>query len=140
MPSCTFFGHHDAPQTLKPQLQNILTDLITHEGVDTFYVGHQGAFDAMAYAVLRSLSQSYPHIVISVVLAYFPTRPLPYPPHATFLPDGIETVPRRFAILWRNKWMLNRADYVIVYAVHPGNARNAADLARSQNKTVISLI
>lgn len=86
MPSCTFFGHHDAPQTLKPQLQKILTDLITHEGVDTFYVGHQGAFDAMAYAVLRSLSQSYPHIVISVVLPISPRVRCPIRPMLHFFP------------------------------------------------------
>ena len=29
----------------------------------------------------------------------------------TLLPEGIENVPPRFAISWRNKWMLERSDY-----------------------------
>ena len=46
MRSCTFFGHRDCPETIKPKLREVLVDLITNYDVDMFYVGHQGQFDA----------------------------------------------------------------------------------------------
>ncbi len=36
-----FFEHRDCPEAIRPQLQQILEDLIT-EGADSFYVGDQG--------------------------------------------------------------------------------------------------
>lgn len=32
---CTFFGHRDCPETVKPHLRKVLVDLIVREGVDT---------------------------------------------------------------------------------------------------------
>ena len=36
MAACTFFGHRDCPETVKPHLRGVLVDLITNKGVDTF--------------------------------------------------------------------------------------------------------
>ena len=41
MLGCTFFGHRDCPQTIRPKLRERLIYLITNHGVDMFYVGHQ---------------------------------------------------------------------------------------------------
>lgn len=60
MKACTFFGHRDCPETIKPRLREVLTDLITINGVDTFYVGNQGRFDGIVRSVLRELEQAYP--------------------------------------------------------------------------------
>ena len=48
--ACTFFGHHDCPSSIKPKLREILIDLIENHAVNMFYVGQQGAFDAIEYA------------------------------------------------------------------------------------------
>ena len=56
--TCTFFGHRDTPTTIEPLLKETLTDLIKNKGVDLFYVGNQGKFDAMARKVLSKLSQT----------------------------------------------------------------------------------
>ncbi len=37
----------------------------------------------------------------------------------TSFPDGIEKIDPREAVAWRNRWMLQRADYVITYVTHP---------------------
>ena len=47
MSACTFFGHHDCPSSIKEKLRDTLIDLIEHHAVDMFYVGQQGAFDAI---------------------------------------------------------------------------------------------
>lgn len=62
MAACTFFGHRDCPDTIKEKLREALTDLIEHHGVNLFYVGNQGNFDAIARSVLGELKKQYPHI------------------------------------------------------------------------------
>ena len=58
----------------------------------------------------------------------------------TMLPGGIEEVPPRFAIVWRNKWMLRQSDYVVTYVTHFwGGAAQFAEMAVRQGKNVIYL-
>lgn len=121
MKVCTFFGHRDCPESIQPMLHNALKTLIEHE-VYTFYVGNQGNFDAMVRTELNTLTQQYPHIQYSVVLAYMPNNNLEVPSSHTLLPEGIELVPPRFAIAWRNNWMLQRSQYVICYVDHIGSS------------------
>lgn len=142
MAVCTFFGHHDCPSSVKPRLQTILIDLIENSGVDTFYVGNQGTFDAIVHTVLSELKQIYPHIHCTIVLAYMPhhnsTLGKAYEAN-TILPEGIENVPKRFAIVWRNKWMLRQAEYVVAYVIHSaGGAARFVEMARRQGKTVVN--
>jgi hypothetical protein len=91
--------------------------------------------------VLRELTPKYPHISYSVVLAYMPTKRNEYDDYSdTMLPEGIETVPKRFAISWRNKWMLRQSDYVVTYITHSwGGAAQFAELAERKGKTIINL-
>ena len=135
---CTFFGHRNTPATTEKLLCKILTDLIEHQGADEFYVGNQGNFDAMVRRQLEILSKEY-NITYSVVLAYLPdknTEPVP----CSVYPEGIETVPRKFAITYRNKWMLNKADTVICYVTHPSSgAGQFIELAEKQGKRILNL-
>lgn len=58
----------------------------------------------------------------------------------TMYPEGIETVPKRFAIDWRNHWLLKQADYVVAYITHSwGGAAQYAELAAKKRKIVINL-
>ena len=141
MKACTFFGHRDCPETIKPYLREVLIDLITNNGVDTFYVGNQGRFDAIVRSVLRGLEQEYPKIHYAVVLAYLPGKKNEYEDFSdTMHPEGIETVHPRYAIEWRNRWMLQRADYVVTYIARPwGGAAKFAEKAKREGKTVINL-
>ena len=58
--TCTYFGHRNAPDTIKPVLRETIIDLIENKGVNLFYVGNQGAFDRMTIKVLRELKEKYP--------------------------------------------------------------------------------
>lgn len=55
MAACTFFGHRDCPDSVEHQLRAVLEKLIVEQGVNVFYVGHQGRFDAMVRHTLRVL-------------------------------------------------------------------------------------
>ena len=99
--ACTFFGHRDCPANIRPKLQAVVVELIEQHGVDRFYVGRQGAFDAMARSVLRELEEVYPHISYAVVLERLPERRDESDPQDfsdTIFPEGLEFAPPRFAI------------------------------------------
>lgn len=115
--ACTFFGHHDCPSSIKPKLREVLIDLIEKHAVDMFYVGQQGAFDGIVRSVLKELVLVYPHIRYAVILERMPPKRDEFDTRDysdTMLPEGIETVHPRFAISWRNKWMLKQSDYRIL--------------------------
>ena len=137
---CTLFGHKDTPKEIEPTLRSTLIDLIDNKNVTVFYVGNNGNFDTMVRRQLENLSQTYP-ITYSVVLAYLPTKKSEYDDYTnTILPGGIETVPKRFAISYRNKWMLEQSDIVVTYVTHTyGGAAQFKELAERQGKMVIEL-
>ena len=143
MPVCTFFGHSDCPSTVAPKLRSVLIELIENHGVDVFYVGNQGSFDRMVRSALKELAEIYPHICYAVVLAYMPGKRdalTDFDYKNTLLPEGIEAVHPRFAISWRNKWMIRQADYVVTYITHSwGGAAQFSDLAEKQRKVIINL-
>ena len=136
----TFFGHKDTPKEIKPTLRTTLVDLIENHGATEFYVGNNGNFDTMVRRQLENLSQTYP-ITYNVVLAYLPTKKNEYEDHSnTILPEGIETVPKRFAISYRNKWMVEQSDIVVTYVARTyGGAWQFKAMAERQGKTVIEL-
>ena len=137
---CTFFGHRDTPTEIKAPLRQVILDLIERQGVQQFYVGNHGSFDAMAHSLLAELEQSH-GIRYEIVLAYLPGKEAPlYDPEHTLLPEGIESVPTRFAIEFRNKWMIDRSDIVITYVRRSfGGAAKFRDLAKKKGKFVIVL-
>lgn len=140
--TCTFFGHRYVQKEIEPMLRSTLVDLIENHDCRLFYVGNLGGFDAMVTRVLRELSDRYP-IRAYTVLAYLPVGEngasdelLP-----TILPEGIETVPRRFAISFRNRWMIEQSDFVITHVTNhiASGAAQFKALAEKQEKTVINL-
>ena len=107
MKACTFSGHRDCPQSIQTKLREVPIDLIANHDVDTFYVGNHGQFDTLVSHTLRQLKKEYPKITYAVVLAYMPGKPKEYEDYSEImLPEGIGTVHPRYAISWRNSWML----------------------------------
>ena len=136
----TFFGHKDTPKEIEPTLRTTLVDLIENHDATEFYVGNNGNFDTMVRRQLENLSQTYP-ITYNIVLAYIPTKKSEYDDYTnTILPEGIETAPKRFAISYRNKWMIQQSDVVVTYVTHSfGGAAKFKEMAERQRKTVIEL-
>lgn len=142
MLTCTFFGHKDAPKEIEPTLKSTLVDLIENRNVLRFFVGNHGSFDNMVRRCLIELKEMY-SIDCAVVLAYIPGSKYDTEeksPIDTIVPDGIETVPRKFAISYRNKWMIEQADYVVTYVKYTvGGAAQFKELAEKKKKIVINI-
>ena len=135
---CTFFGHRDAPESIRASLANQIEELILHHGVNTFYYGNHGNFDAMVAHELKKAKRRHPNISCILVLAYLPTQPLA--DTETLFPEGIESVPKRFAISFRNRYMLRASQYVIGYVDRGfGGAAQFFALAKKRGLKTINL-
>lgn len=135
---CTFFGHRDAPWWVKEKLKDVICDLAENKGVKMFYVGNQGAFDYMVKQVLNELGLKY-----YIVLAYMPTKlhDLDTKDYSdTIYPEGLEKTPPKFAIDKRNRWMIEKSDYVVCFVTKTfGGAAKYKQIAINKNKIVIDL-
>ena len=140
---CCFFGHRNAPQNVRPLIKEAVLKLAEESDDVMFYVGNQGGFDAMAHGVLKELHETDPRIAYSVVLAYMPGKKGAFDGNLyddTIYPEGLGTVPRKFAISARNKWMVEKADTVICYQVVDfGGAAQFINLAARRGKRIINL-
>ncbi len=137
---CTFFGHKNTSDSVKPQLYEVLTDLILNHQADLFYVGNQGRFDSIVRNTLKELKEKFPHIRFYVVLAYMPKDNL-LDDFETIYPEGLEKTPPKYAIDKRNRWLVEKADTVITCVNLPfGGASKFKELAEKKNKRVINII
>lgn len=140
--TCCFFGHHEIPSGLYNALEPVLEELIC-EGADDFLIGHQGGFDHAVLHILRRMKEKHPNIQYHVVLAYLPQKKEDFPLYTaeeTLYPEGLENIHPRFAISWRNKWMINESEIVVTYVTHSwGGAAQFADLARRKKKRIIDV-
>ena len=78
-----------------------------------------------------------------VVLAYHPSKQDKFETEyydKTILPNGIEMVPQRFAVSYRNRWMIEQSDYVITFVSHSfGSAAKFKEFAEKKNKIIINI-
>ena len=142
--TCTFFGHRDTDKKrVKAPLMSTLIQLIENKKVDTFYVGNEGGFDLLVRNTLKELKEIYPYINYSIALAYVPkekeeAQRLDY--DLTFVPDGVEEAPIKFAIDRRNRWMIKRSDYVVTCVNSIiGGAAKYKEIAEKKGKIVINI-
>jgi len=137
MAVCTFFGHRECYRLDIAVLREAIEKLI-RQGVDEFLVGHQGQFDRMVYSCLRSLKKQFPHIRYHVVLAQLPTHKEDLPDSC--YPEGMESVPPKYAIDRRNRYLVEAADICLCYIDHSwGGAYKFACMAKRRGLTVINL-
>ncbi|MBQ7408079.1 MAG: hypothetical protein IJW13_02250 [Clostridia bacterium] len=131
----TFCGHSQVIFTdeEKSVLRNILVDEINKNPISKFYLGGYGDFDGLCLRTLRELKHDFPSIEILFITPYLDKNYSKlglakyYYDDVIFPP--IESVPRKFAILKRNEWMVEQADLVIAYVKYSwGGAAKALDL------------
>ena len=138
MLTCFFIGHREAQESLLPQLSAEVERHITEFGVTDFVVGGYGWFDAMAARTVKAAKKDHPEVILTLLLPYHPfDRPIPTPSgfDGTFYPPGMESVPKRVAIVRTNRYMVDHCDYLIAYAWHPAsNARELVEYAKKHER------
>ncbi|MGI6031002.1 MAG: hypothetical protein ACOX7F_05820 [Eubacteriales bacterium] len=133
--SCFFIGHREASKKIYPNLLAEIERHIVELGVTEFIVGHYGGFDRLATQAVLAAKQVHADVGLSLLLPY-------YSPESSmgrlddfdhvYYPPGMETVPRRLAIVKANRYLVDHVDYLIAYAWHP--ASNALQLLEYAQK------
>ena len=144
MKSCYFIGHREADERLLPLLGEAIERLITEDRVAYFYVGGYGGFDRIATTAVKKAKQSHPEILLMLVLPYHPEER-----HVsvlegfdgTYYPEGLESVPRRFAIIRANRILIDESDWLVCYVRHgASNSRKLLEYAeRRRRKGLIQI-
>ena len=133
----TFCGHrelHDAAEVERWLISCVET--LLQNGATEFLLGGYGGFDRLAASVLHAMRQAYPAILSTLVLPY------PDQKRDLSLYDGsvyppLESVPRKYAIIHRNRWMVRQADALVAYVRYGwGGAAQTLDYARTKKKIV----
>ena len=139
---CAFFGHKDTPESVKPLLEAAIRHIIEHYPDTTFYVGHNGNFDRIVLSVIKNLSVEFSDLSYAVILAYLPTGKSTerYNGLPTIYPEGIENTPLKYAISYRNNWIVKQADMIVCYITHNyGGAVQFVKKAKNMGKTVYNV-
>ena len=139
MKSCFFIGHREASEEIYPTLYAAVEQHIVEYGVTEFIVGHYGGFDRLAASAVKEAKRFHPEVKLTLLLPYHPAeRPIPTLAgfDSTFYPPGMESVPRKIAIVRANRYVMDHVDYLIAYAWHPAsNTRELVEYAkRRENK------
>ena len=142
----TFWGHSNfQPDAyLERKLLGLLNEIVRNSPAD-FYLGGYGGFDNFALECAKEFKKSHPQIKIIFISPYISES---YQKNrltqAKTIYDEIiypelENVPAKFAISHRNKWMINKSDFVITHIKKSyGGAYEAYKYAKNQHKNIIS--
>ena len=133
---CFLFGHAATPYEAIARIKAAAERHYQEHGIRTFIVGNRGSFDGYAATAIISLKQWYSDISLLLLLAYHPGE------RAVYLTDGfdnayyppLEGVPRQYAIVRANRYMVDTADSIICYVKHIGNTRNLLEYAKRRQQ------
>lgn len=143
----TFCGHRDFVETAEAENQlTMFLEKYARENVRLVcYNGGYGNFDYFAAKCVQRMQEQYSNIRNCLVLPYIDQPFLDriavftncfdetiYPP--------LENVPRRYAIIRRNEWMVDSADVVIACVKYSwGGAARTLEYARRKRKNIIQI-
>ena len=134
----TFCGHSDVsnPKEVRAWLYEKVEQLIQLDA-DMFLLGGYGAIDRMAASVVWDLKQKYPQIQSVLVKPYL-DREMDESKYDWTVYPGLETVPRRYAISHRNRYMVDEANFVVAYVLHSwGGAAQTLEYANQKKKSIV---
>ena len=142
----TFCGHSNClfKDDIKEQLKNILRSEIIKNTTCKFYLGGYGDFDVLCLRTLKDFKADFPEIELIFITPYLDKNYSKLEFAKNHYNDVIfpplESVPRKFAILKRNEWMVEQADLVIAYVMYSwGGAVKTLEYAKRKKKTIINL-
>ena len=142
----TFCGHSNClfSDEEKEKLKQLLIKEIRKNPTCKFYLGGYGDFDSLCLRTLRELKKEFQDIELIFITPYL-DKNYSKLEFAKYHYDDVifpplESVPRKFAILKRNEWMVDSADLVIAYVKYSwGGASKTLEYAKRKNKPIINL-
>ena len=133
---CFMFGHATTPYDAISLIEAAAEKQYNEYYIRTFIVGNRGNFDSHAATAIKNLKKKYSDISLLLLLAYHPAE---RPVHLTEGFDNsyyppLEGVPRQYAIVRANQFMVDTADSIICYVNRIGNTRKLLEQAERRQK------
>ena len=142
----TFCGHSNClfSDEEKEKLKQLLIKEIRKNPTCKFYLGGYGDFDSLCLLTLRELKTDFPDIELLFITPYLDKNYSKLELAKYYYDDvifpPIENVPRKFAILKRNEWMVDSADLVIAYVKYSwGGAAKTLKYAQRKKVPIINI-
>ncbi|MBQ2882441.1 MAG: hypothetical protein IJE43_01500 [Alphaproteobacteria bacterium] len=142
----TFCGHSNCSfsDEEKEKLKQLLIKEIRKNPTCKFYLGGYGDFDSLCLRTLRELKTYFPNIELLFITPYLDKNYSKLELAKYYYDDiifpPIENVPRKFAILKRNEWMVDSADLVIAYVKYScGGASKTLEHAKRKKVPIINI-
>lgn len=140
----SFFGHAEFQRTAEYEQKILcfLEETVGDRHAD-LYLGGYGDFDRFAYDCCKKYQKTHPRVALIFITPYltveYQQKHLSYQKErydAIIYPE-IEDKPLKFAITYRNRWMVEQSDYVICGITHNfGGAYEAYRHAKRKGKQI----
>lgn len=143
----TFCGHAQFYKSEKyeQKILDFLEERVGDQPAD-MYLGGYGDFDNFAYECCKKYKKAHPSISLVFVTPYlsieYQRNHLQYQKTRfdSILYPEIEDKPKRYAITYRNKYMVEKADCVVAYVSHDwGGAYTMYKYAKRKGKEIFNL-
>ncbi|MBR6546208.1 MAG: hypothetical protein IKT72_04685 [Clostridia bacterium] len=143
----TFCGHARFKGSVEyeQKILSFLKETVADREAD-FYLGGYGDFDRFAYGCCKAYKKTHPKVSLVFVTPYRESEYLKHrfdnenAPYDLILYPELENKPKRYAITYRNRYMVEVADYIIAYVTHDwGGAYATYQHAKKKGKTVFNL-
>ena len=137
---CFMFGHHDTPHYLFDSLEQAVLGAY-RRGIRQFIVGTRGAFDHLAAAAVNKVKRYHDDISLYILLSYHPSENHIYSNINCdgFIYPPLENVPRKYAIVRANHYIVETCDYIICFVFHSGNTMTLLKKSKARGIPIINL-
>ena len=143
MTACCGFGHRDVLEKIDDAVYAAVLKA-AEQGCDIFYTGAMGEFDSLFSSAVRKVKKTYPKIKLICVKSYFTndlnTNGEYYAAlyDDVFIPDELADIHPKAAIKYRNRWMIDHSDIVLIYTKRTyGGAYEARRYAERIGKEMV---
>ena len=142
----TFCGHSTYLSNFEDEEQLLkLLEIVACGNQVDFYLGGYGKFDCFALACARRYKEYHKNARLVFITPYLgkwlnERKDMLGQYYDEIVCPEIEHVPQKFAIIKRNEWMVDQADYVFCYVrTHYGGAYRTLLYANKHKKPYINL-
>ena len=143
MTACCGFEHRDVLEKIDDAVYAAVLKA-AERGCDIFYTGAMGEFDSLFSSAVRKVKKTYPKIKLICVKSYFTndlnTNGEYYAAlyDDVFIPDELAYIHPKAAIKYRNRWMIDHSDIVLIYTKRTyGGAYEARKYAERIGKEMV---
>ena len=144
---CCFSGHNQHYNDMSTtMLEAAIENLILYHNVNEFWVGHYGAFDAIAAKAVRNVKQKHPKVELDLILPYLTkeindNKDFYYENYDHILISNISfSTPKSLYIIKTNEYIVDHSGFLICHIDHTwGGAFKTYQYAKRKKLEILNI-